>query len=350
VAGTEVALDQGAPVAVAAVAPRAPAQAAGLQASVLGLQRTAGNAAVARISGDRAALARCAACGPAKPRIGAPVPEDEELLHAGRGALQRAVLARTVTVQNPGTNIPNPTGSGAVQTNAATVQSYLSTLCPAGGVSVNTGTGAVTLSAGFCGTSLPAGFVGPPSPSPANTSTTPVGCGCLCDMTASAHAWTIVVDDADWPHTSFADIPGSEKAGTGTGGTVTCPSPNSPKIWGAALSSGSAGDIPPWLVLGHELCGHAWMGDHGGHAGDEAQPRGEGGHQDTVARENLIRREHGISARGGFKDPHCGESYYRDKSNPGTVNWSSFHATCLAWRAQYNRTHGTNYQPWERIP
>ena len=37
---------------------------------------------------------------------------------------------------------------------------------------------------------------------------------------------------------------------------VTAPSPNSTKLWGAGTVSGSALDVDPWLVLGHELCGH----------------------------------------------------------------------------------------------
>ena len=50
--------------------------------------------------------------------------------------------------------------------------------------------------------------------------------------------------------------------------------------------SGTALNIDPWLVLGHELCGHAWLGNAGKHGPDEAAARGEGGHQETVAREN----------------------------------------------------------------
>ena len=58
----------------------------------------------------------------------------------------------------------------------------------------------------------------------------------------------------------------SEVPGVGTGGRVTAPSPNSPKLWGAATAAGKRLDIDPWLVLGHELCGHAWLGDRGEHA------------------------------------------------------------------------------------
>jgi hypothetical protein len=260
-------------------------------------------------------------------------------------------LSRSVRVQNPGGNIPNPGATGVVQTNAATIQTYLQQLCATGGVTVNTGSGAVSLSGGYCAApALTAGTMGPPAPSPAQSSTTPVSCGALCDMVGSAHVWTIVVDDAAWPHTSFDNDANASTPGTGTGGSVTAPSPNSPKLWGAGTTTGAALDSPAWLVLGHELCGHAWMGDRGEHGPDEAQPRGEGGHQATVGRENLIRGEHGMTLRGGFKDPNCGESYFRDRAAPGTVNWSSFRNVCVTWRNNYNTAHGTSYGIGDRIP
>lgn len=320
---------------------------------------------------------------------------DEDVLSAGWTALRRAVAARaparppgvnapparpvqrarrppalqrTVRVRDPGTNIPNPGSRGVVQTNAATIQSYLELLCPdaacswfarrflpqqfcPGAVTVDGTTGTVSFAAGFCQwTSLPPGSVGPPSPSPAHKSSTPAGCDCLCDMVGSAHTWTIVVDDVDWPHTDFDDRKKAEIPGTGTGGQVTAPSPNSPKLWGAGTVSGGTLDIAPWLVLGHELCGHGWLGDQGLHGPDKAQPRGQGGHQETVRRENLIRAEHGIELRGGFKDPNCGESFWRDRASPGTVEWSTSRDVCIQWRAEYNKKNGTSYKITDRIP
>jgi hypothetical protein len=296
-------------------------------------------------------------------------------MRAGQRALRRAVLARAATsesepprstdrrsvgvrrlqrrvsVTNPGTNIPNPGGTGVVQTNAATIQTYLQQLCAGGAVTVDASSGAVAMSGGFCtAPTYPAGFVGPHAAAPAQTSSTPVGCGCLCDMIASGHAWTITVDDAGWPQTVFDDHAKAAQPGIGSGGDVTAPSPNSPHLWGAGTASGGTLDIAPWLVLGHELCGHGWMGDRGAHGPDEAQRRGQGGHQETVRRENLIRSEHGIEARGGFKDPNCGESYSRDRASPGTVNWSSYRSVCISWRSAYNAAHGTHYDIGDRIP
>jgi hypothetical protein len=320
---------------------------AGPAQTMLALQGAAGNAAAR-------ALARRVAPPPdrASRLLARTRDADEALEQAGTVALREAVVARTVRVANPGGNIPNPGGTGVVQSNAATVKDYLTQLCPTGGVSVNNGTGAVALSGGYCSApALAPGTMGPPLPSPAQSSATPAGCDCLCDMIGSANSWAIEVDDAAWPHTDFTNHTAANGPGPpGSGGKVTAPSPNSTKLWGAGTTTGAAQDIPAWLVLGHELCGHAWMGDHGAHAPDEAHLRGEGGHQATVQRENLIRGEHSIALRGSYKDPNCGESYYRDRASPGTVHWSSSRAVCIAWRNAYNAAHGTSYTINDRIP
>jgi Domain of unknown function (DUF4157) len=240
-------------------------------------------------------------------------------------------LQRRVNVDKAKDLIDNPTGKGLVQTNAETVEGYLRTLCSGGSVSVDKGSGAVSVKAGFCPTPLPPDFVGPPAPSPADTSKEPTGCNCLCDMVGSANDYTIVVDDKDWPHT--------------LGRTVTTPSPNSPKLWGAATVSGKTTNIDPWLVLGHEFCGHAWLAEKG--LPDENATRGEGGHQETVERENELRKEHGIEARGSFKDPYCGESFWQDKAGPGPVQWSSYLKKCEAWR---KKKYGGKYKISDKIP
>jgi hypothetical protein len=243
--------------------------------------------------------------------------------HPGTG------LHRKVKVSKPADLIPNPTGKGLVQTNAATVQNYLSTLCSEGSVAVDKASGSVKLSAAFC--PPPMAVFGPRPPAPADKSKEPKGCSCLCDMVGSANDITILVDDKDWPHT--------------LGRVVTTPSPNSPKLWGAATASGKTTPIDPWLVLGHEFCGHAWLADQG--LPDNNATRGEGGHQETVARENELRAEHGLEARGGFKDPYCGESFWREKAGPGPVQWSSFMKICQAWR---QKTYGGKYKISDKIP
>lgn len=263
-------------------------------------------------------------------------------------------LQRKIKVNDPKAMIPTPKGVGLKQTNAKTVQNYLTTLCAAGSVSVDIGKGDVNIGSSFC-TRPTAKIFGIEMPwttaSPAEQSKTPTGCGCICDLVSSAHLWTIKVDDSSWPHTLFDDHDAANgiTAG-GTGGIVTTPSPNSPKLWGASTTSGKALDIDPWLVLGHELCGHGWLGNFGRHGPDVADARGEGGHQATVARENELRKEHGVDLRGTFKDPNCGESYWRDKKVPGTVNWSGYRSVCQAWRVAYNKKNGTSYKITDRIP
>jgi hypothetical protein len=86
------------------------------------------------------------------------------------------------------------------------------------------------------------------------------------------------------------------------------------------------------------------------HGPDHSAARGEGGHQETVRRENLIRAEHGIELRGGFKDPNCGESYWRSKAKPGKVNWSSYRDICIKWREAYNKKNKTAYKITDTIP
>lgn len=262
------------------------------------------------------------------------------------------ILQRKMVVDNPKGMIPNPTGKGAIQTNAKTVENYLTILCSGGSVAVDGATGDVKIDKSFCtAPALLPGQFGPPSLSPAQASKTSTGCGCICDMVDSKNLWTIKVDDASWPHTVF-DNEDAAKGITpgGSGGTVTTPSPNSLKLWGAGTASGKKLDIDPWLVLGHELCGHGWLGNSGLHGPDEALPRGEGGHQETVKRENELRQEHGIELRGTFKDPNCGESYWRDKKKPGKVNWSSFLDICKKWRAAHNKKNGTKYKITDKIP
>jgi hypothetical protein len=276
------------------------------------------------------------------------------------------LLYRKVKVDKPKNLIDNPTGKGLVQTNAETVEGYLRTLCSEGNVSVDKGSGSVSLAKAFClstgakvgigiaggalagagigalagggiGAAIGAGvgalaglIAGGLMPSPGK-SKEPTGCNCLCDMVGSANDYTIVVDDKDWPHTS--------------GKVVTTPSPNSPKLWGTATVSGKAMTIDPWLVLGHEFCGHAWLDEKG--LPDTNATRGEGGHQETVARENELRKEHGIEARGSFKDPYCGESFFQEKAGPGPVEWSSYLKKCEAWR---KKTYGGKYKISDKIP
>jgi hypothetical protein len=259
-------------------------------------------------------------------------------------------IRRRLAVDKPTANIPNPGGKGIAQTNADTIEQYLSELCPDGTPKVDKA-GDVMMSSGLCSKELVGpSFMGPLTAKQQRVKTL-TGCTCLCDMIGSANLWKIFVDDTSWPHTRFDDDAKAHKKGSGgSGGLVTTPSPNSDKLWGATTKSGADLNIDPWLVLGHELCGHAWLGDRGEHAPDKVAPRGSGGHQATVKRENLIRQEHGIEERGGYRDPYCGESFWRDKANPGGINRSGSLKECERWRKEYNKKHGTKYTLKDRIP
>ena len=252
-----------------------------------------------------------------------------ELTHVAQQG--EGTLRRKLNVENAKDNIDNPGGKGLVQTKAQTIENYLQTLCSGGSVKVDKGSGKVSLAAGYCPVPMAVGEMGPPAPAPSDKSKEPTGCNCLCDMIGSSNNYKIVVDDSSWPHTS--------------GLVVTAPSPNSPKLWGAATVSGKKTYIDPWLVLGHELCGHAWLDEMG--LPDSNANRGEGGHQEAVGRENLIRDEHGIENRGGFKDPYCGESFWQKKAGPGPIVWSSYLAKCKAWR---KKNYGAKYKISDKIP
>ncbi len=278
--------------------------------------------------------------------------------HAGRLSIRSSTsLQRKLKVDSPATAISGGGGGVATPTIGATIEGYLKALCPiaSANLAVDPAGGKVTIAPSFCA-KKPIEIFGWTTPfeySSATISGKPASCSCLCDMIDSKHQWTIKVDDVGWPHTDFDDenAANGKKPG-GSGGTVFAPSPNTKKLWGAATAptaakpSGGTLAIKPWLVLGHELCGHGWLGNFGRHGPDDAKKRGEGGHQATVARENLLRKEHGIEPRGTFKDPNCGESYWQSKAAPAKINWSSYRAVCEKWR----KRHYPTYKITDKIP
>ena len=62
-----------------------------------------------------------------------------------------------------------------------------------------------------------------------------------------------------------------------------------------------------------------------------------------------MRKEHGIEERGGFKDPYCGESFWRAKTKkgPGPVQWSKYLKICAAWR---KKKYKGKYKISDKIP
>lgn len=271
-------------------------------------------------------------------RVGGPV----------RSAATPPRLRRLLQVARPKEPVPTPSPSGPTPTNAEAVEQYLRIMAPQASIAVDRSNGRVNANEEFCRTrgqrflhrwgrdtlaggrigayalgigAIP-GFIiggivglirgivdaarGPDSQAAA--SSTPTGSTCLCEFVNGKNLWTIEVNDSQHPRTGSAEHR-----------IVQVPSPNSPKLWGAATVSGKLQNMEPWLVLAHELCGHAWLIENRKKGEDEeGTVQGEHvRHRRSVERENLIRREHGLEARGfKLKDPYCGESFFRERTNP----------------------------------
>ena len=264
-------------------------------------------------------------------------------------------LLRVVKVENPDKLIPNPTGKGVKQTNAATVSEQFGQLCSGETPKIDEKSGVASLSGAFC--SVPGFQIGhevlPAGPMPAEEAKTATGCTCLCDLINGKNEWIVRVDDVSRPHTTFKDDEAARgKKPGGTGGVVTTLSPNSPKIFGSISAAGKKVDYDPWLILGHELCGHGWLGNQG-KAESEKMIMTEGRQPLTVDRENALRAEHQMEARGrSFRDPFCGESYERFKAgktgtetfDPGAMDH------CTRLRARCRKPDKKLFKIEERIP
>jgi len=324
-----------------------------------------------------------------------------------------ARLMRKLRVDKPSQKIPDPTGQGLKQTNAEAVEGYLKILAEGSGVKVDRSSGKVDVDTAYCPGFLGglvggakfgyglfkgipllgpilgaaaavvggliggiAGLFGSDSPSAAKSSSTPTGSTCLCDHVNGSKLWTIEIND------EFPD-PKSPHPVT-LDDRVVVFSPNNQKIAGATTVSGKLENYPPWLVLAHELCGHAWLESKGesetrnqpAHAfrddqtgkmtilNPESLQKDQPGpheHKRSVERENLIRKEHGMEPRGWrLKDPYCGESFLRDQSVPtGPPQWfpdkgypgfNTLLEQCQYLRDQLPESKNKKYRIEEAIP
>ena len=212
---------------------------------------------------------------------------------------------------------------------------YFNQLCADANVSISSGD--VIIPPDFCTKAEP--DAGEPNPlSRAELSQTPVSCTCFCDIDASSKEVSIKVDDKIAGLTEFTSDPGEEALDAPRGATVTVPSPRGVTTT-QMMKSGERETFEPFIVLGHELCGHGWMAIKGELAKDDNAERGRGGHQETIRRENLMRQEHGLTQRNTFREPFCGE-----------VDDSKFQKECQVWRDEYNKLNGTRFTLADTIP
>ena len=276
-----------------------------------------------------------------------------ELTHVVQQAQNTSsqVVSRKISVENPGTNIPNPGGGGKVQTNLDTILDYVSQLCPDTAFMTSAGD-IILVDSMFCfpGVQQKDGTF----KSPSALSKHSVSCECLCEMIMNPLENIIVRIDDSANGNAFTDS-------TPTGALIRVPSPNvkTPALRGA---SGETLDTPHFIVFGHELCGHHWLERRGSDESENLQNAGRGGHDPAIKRENLLRQEHGLKKRGTFRDPccgmflsteadlkkssgKCGDEFEKQKNMKDTDAYE-----CKHWREEYNKLNGTNFTTDDAIP
>ncbi|HEY4642986.1 MAG TPA: hypothetical protein VII75_16725 [Thermoanaerobaculia bacterium] len=125
-------------------------------------------------------------------------------------------------------------------------------------------------------------------------------CRCICDAIAAPRTITIVIrEDLE----SFGggrtddDVPDDTSNGKGSDETVNVEKRNR---WHVRDSQGNWIDDPDWVILGHELCGHAVAGALGKHP--EWRPTKKGYDPNWHARafetEDAIRKAAGLPELG----------------------------------------------------
>lgn len=256
----------------------------------------------------------------------------------------RGMVQRAITVQNPGSQAPNPPPAVAAaaaaavgvpglsaailatQTNALMVQGWVDQLCASGGWTVNAVSGVIdTPTRGtFCGARPTRGSAHH------TTSGAPTSCGCLCELTAPgatdvhihvADVFTVggVTTDVNAAGEGVQVPPfaGHPEHNVGISGLEAV------GIRGAGDTSPLAGAgraqtlrDPPWIIFGHEVCGHSRLHTAFAPFGHVQSPEGD---QSATDIENRVRREHSTVAssfgirRGTFNDAtgtfHFGAEY-----------------------------------------
>jgi hypothetical protein len=142
---------------------------------------------------------------------------------------------------------------------------------------------------------------------------------CLCDMEAARNTWELLVDDYAYPHTRGPDDPA--EAGERHVSVHSTLNPMETGAWGGGAREGERLNLDAARVLGHELCGHAWLKERAVHptAGEVREGgelKGRPSHDPTIGVENRIAREMaerrgetGYEERGTYTSEHGGESF-----------------------------------------
>ena len=284
-----------------------------------------------------------------------------ELTHVLQQKDGMKMIQRSMQVNKPDDKIPNPTGTGLVQTNGETVISYMKEICKDANPTISSGI--VTIDPDFC--------TGTVKDASGNTvskiqqSKTPAGCSCACEMIQSTNAFKVVISDTAAASTSADDRLLART--TGTGATITTPSPNG-KVGETLSKSGNLAQAPPWLVFAHELCGHASFINKGKSLDDffGNASQGRGTHTATTNIENKLRKEHNIEARGTHRDPCCGAEADGTVAASGSKTCSDFLKSskaqtmvndpdtilfeCKKWRDEYNKLNGTSFTLEDAVP
>jgi hypothetical protein len=175
---------------------------------------------------------------------------------------------------------------------------------------------------------LAPGFEVDGADSPANPITGPEGlCGspsrttdrCLCDLSAADNIWEVRINDDAYPHTSGPRDPA--KAGLRYVSVFSTLTPMQTGAWGGGEAAGTRVMQEGSRVLGHELCGHAWLMQRGVHPDAEdvtkdGQLMGRPQHDPTIRIENRVAEEMAARPggspyvpRGTYESPHGGESF-----------------------------------------
>ncbi len=208
-----------------------------------------------------------------------------ELAHVTQQAEGRVqpCIQRTITVDNPTTVTPPHT-----RTNGAVVVSLFDELCPA--TSWQIVDGEITpVTADFCAAA-------------AGRSATRVSCDCACQFTSAAGPHVSIEINQTADDTQFTSGGAANSFSMRLRGLAD---PDIRGVTGAPVAPGENSlrplADPPWLILGHELCGHAMTTlpnvSTPGRPISVSHESTAGWGQSAVDIENRIRREH--SARLG---------------------------------------------------